>query len=136
MNKKLGAILLIDDNEADNFFHKRTIQEADCCDEIITFKDAEEALDFFKNAPESFKPDLIFLDIHMPGLNGWEFLEEYKKLPDANKADSLLVMLSTEPKAEYWHMAEADKHLSGFLEKPLNKAHLEKILKQFFPNYF
>ncbi|MEO1655958.1 MAG: response regulator [Bacteroidota bacterium] len=136
MNKKLGTILLIDDNEADNFFHHRTIQEADCCQEIKVFRDAEEALRFFKSAPESFKPDLIFLDIHMPGLNGWEFLEEYKQLPEAQKADTLLVMLSTFPDPEDWKKAEHDLHLSGYLKKPLDKENLTKILKEFFPQIF
>ena len=79
MNKILKSVLLIDDNKADNFIHKAYIMKHGGVETIEMVTGGEEALKFLtsKASGEYPRPELIFLDINMPRMNGWEFLEEY-----------------------------------------------------------
>src|SRR3569832_787177 len=98
--KKINCILLVDDNPADNEFHKIIINESDVCDQVKIATNGRNALDYLirsgkEGAVDFPKPDLIFLDINKPGMNGFEFLDEYHKL-DANlKSRIVIIMLST-----------------------------------------
>jgi len=89
--KKLDCILLVDDNVNDNFVHFMTIKETDTSKQIKTARDGKKALaylDQVKENPTEYPfPDLIFLDLAMPGMNGYEFLDKIKnkKLPKAEK---------------------------------------------------
>src|SRR5690349_10546394 len=93
MKKKLNCVMLIDDNEDDNFFHKIVLKETGIAEYIKVAESGFEALDFLKQ--ENKIPELIFLDINMPKMNGWEFLEEYRKLNDEQKARVIIIMLTT-----------------------------------------
>ncbi len=74
MADKLNCIMLIDDNEDDNFFHSRVIQKNSLANNVIVMPSALEALGYLKlKDQQRIKPDLILLDINMPGMNGWEF---------------------------------------------------------------
>jgi CheY-like chemotaxis protein len=78
--KKINCIMLIDDNEDDNFFHERVIRKSSYADIILVKQSALDALNYLKkDLLESEYPDLIFLDINMPAMNGWEFLEEFNQ---------------------------------------------------------
>jgi len=86
--------MLIDDNEATNFHHQIIIEDADCCNELVIFEYAEEALEYLEDDNKT-APTVIFLDINMPRMDGWEFLERYKKLGEDRKSQILIFMLST-----------------------------------------
>ncbi|MFX0556085.1 response regulator [Maribacter sp. CXY002] len=76
-------ILLIDDSEIDNFINKAVLSKSDFISEIFVRSSGKEALEFLKelvDIPDSF-PDFIFLDIRMPIMDGFQFMEEYSKLP-------------------------------------------------------
>src|SRR5213592_4485206 len=97
IKRKLNCIMLIDDNKDDNLFHSRVIKKAGAANSVIVYKNAREALAFLaakKDHPEQH-PDLIFLDINMPGMNGWEFLREYDKLDAQLRSSAIVVMLTT-----------------------------------------
>ena len=68
--------MLVDDNQNDNFFHEREIKKNNVETIVITKNTGIEALQYLKEkkVDEDLQPDLIFLDINMPGMNGWEFL--------------------------------------------------------------
>ncbi|MEZ4773703.1 MAG: response regulator [Bacteroidia bacterium] len=138
MKKKLNCILLIDDNPDDNFYHKRVIKKTNCCNNIVAIESALEALDFIKAKPEhpETHPDLIFLDINMPGMNGWEFLEEYNKLEINLQSRVVVVMLTTSQNPDDRNKAKALNIISEFETKPLENESLERILKQLFADYF
>lgn len=131
MDFKLKRILLVDDNDSDNFLHERVLKKAKVAQEIVVVNSGEMALDFLTTElDEGYPtPDLIILDINMPRMNGWEFLEEYKKLDDSCKGNTVTVMLSTSLNPEDRERAEKDEVIQSFLSKPLTKEQIFDFLK-------
>ncbi|HLG40890.1 MAG TPA: response regulator, partial [Chitinophagaceae bacterium] len=100
MKQKLKCILVIDDDEPTNFFTRMILEEGNYAEQILTMQSGQEALDYLaksesgENDENLFpSPDLVFLDINMPAMNGWEFLEEYKKMNVKHRI--IMVMLTT-----------------------------------------
>jgi CheY-like chemotaxis protein len=134
MKKKLDCILLVDDNTDDNFFHQIIIKKMDIANRIDVVINGLEALDYLKRENQT-PPELIFLDINMPKMNGWEFLEQYKNLDVKQKARVVIMILTTSANPDDIKKAKEIKEVTGFETKPLNKAMLEEILNQHFQDY-
>ena len=134
MSKKLNLILLIDDDEPTNFLHKIIIEQHGCAQKIETVRSSMEALEFLKKRIDSSypHPDLIFLDINMPMMDGWEFLEEYKKLQNDQKGRVVIVMLTTSLNPADKQKAEEFKEIDGFRNKPLTEEMLDDIMVDSF----
>jgi CheY-like chemotaxis protein len=124
MTDKLRCVLLIDDDEDDNYFHSLVLKGTGVIDEIRVAENATEALSFFNDV--NFKPELIFLDINMPGINGWEFLEEFNK--NNAPVNSVIVMLTTSMSPQDKKRADNSKRISRFETKPLNRMKIRAIL--------
>ena len=116
MTKKLNCVMLIDDDADDNFFHQIVLRETNITD----------------NIQESVIPDLIFLDINMPKMNGWEFLQEYNKLNIAQKAKIIIIMLTTSLNPADEAKANNINDVVAFKSKPLTADALEDILNKYF----
>jgi len=129
MTKKLKCIMLIDDNADDNFFHERVIRKNQAAETVITEQSAEAALDYLKTSKD-IRPDLIFLDINMPGMNGWEFLQEYNQLDKHLQGEVIVVMLTTSEDPDD-HM-KASNMTFDFKTKPLTKEMLEEVINKHF----
>jgi CheY-like chemotaxis protein len=130
MIKKLNCIMLVDDNVQDNFFHERIIRKCDAAKEVVVMESGLEALDYLRKhkALGETHPDLIFLDINMPGMNGWEFLEDYGKLEKKYQSEMVVVMLTTSDNPDDLVKASSSGVLAGFKTKPLTKEMLADIL--------
>ncbi|ANQ49538.1 response regulator [Flammeovirga sp. MY04] len=123
----MKRILLIDDDYPTNYYNEKMLKKVLDNPVVIKIENAEEALTFLKNEEEE-RIDYIFLDVNMPEMNGWEFLENYKKVPDSKKADTLIIMLTTSLNPHDRKKAEANPLVNDFLTKPLNKEKIEKII--------
>lgn len=134
MSKNVQTILLVDDDEPTNVLHQMELEEAGISETIITIDNAEEALQYLIEASEGKHkvPDLIFLDINMPGMDGWEFLHEYEALDLRDKAEIILIMLTTSLNPDDKTKAESFEIVKGFLNKPLIAEATQKIIEKFF----
>lgn len=143
MKQKLNCILLIDDDEPTNFFTKMLIDDADCTEHLEIVQSGQAALDYLTNSEFSIGenkgfpcPDLIFLDINMPAMNGWEFLDKYNELDQQHKGKVVTVMLTTSLNPDDKTKAEENPAISSFETKPLTSEKLDRILREYFPDYF
>ncbi|MCY7329585.1 MAG: response regulator [Saprospiraceae bacterium] len=132
MKKKLNCILLVDDDAEDNYFHQIIINEMNITERIEVALNGVEALNFLKKENQ-IHPDIIFLDINMPKMNGWEFMEAYKELRADQKAKVVVVMLTTSENPEDKKRAGQFPDIIGFNSKPLTEEILNRILEHNFP---
>lgn len=115
-------IMLIDDDNVNNFINRKKLNKFNPQFEVIEFVMAENALLYLKDSSNKL-PDVVFLDINMPSMNGWEFLDEYKNL----NLDLLIIMLTSSIAPSDQEKAQSYKEVSDFWRKPLNKENLAKI---------
>jgi len=130
--EKWSCVMLIDDNEADNFLHEVAIREADCADDIVVFDMAEEALESLEKGAVS--PEVVFLDLNMPGMDGWEFLEVYRRLPKDRRKAVVIMMLTASSNPKDRERAVEQYEVTGFSNKPLTKDMCLEIMAKFFPS--
>ena len=134
MKKALDCIMLIDDDKSDNFFHEREINKANLSVVVITLESAFETLDYLKSMKEKKKiqPALIFLDINMPKMDGWEFLMEFSQLDKTIQSEVMIMILTTSDNITDKFRAKAWNFVSGYLTKPLTKEIIEDINQTYF----
>ncbi len=136
--KNLNGILLVDDDLAINFIHTRVIQKTDINVAVKAVTNVEAAIEFltgkgqYENSPDTFRPGIIFLDINMPGLTGWDFMEEYHKIDEHQKAQVVVVMLTTSLNPADEERAKKDELISTFLHKPLRPETLMELAAKYF----
>jgi len=132
MTTQLNCILLIDDDEPTNFLNKLTLEQSGCARQIRIAQSGREALEYLQQT--TTRPDLIFLDINMPAMDGWEFLERYRSLPAARKADIVLIMLTTSLNPDDEKRTRSIPEVAGFENKPLTQEQLDSLLRKYFSN--
>lgn len=138
MKKKLKLILLIDDYEGANFLHKKVITETKCTENVMVETSAQKALDYLQTPINDAypQPEIIFIDLNMPGMSGWDFLDEYKNLTREQRWGTLIVILTTSRNPDDEAKARAKHPKTLFLNKPLLRSSLEEILKEYFSDNY
>ena len=126
--------MLIDDNQNDNFFHEREIKKNNLANIVIQMTSGMKALTYLRAKKENKDPhpDLIFLDINMPDMNGWEFLQEYNKLDKELQSQAVIIMLTTSQNADDKTKAMKWSFVSDYITKPLTKDLMKGICTKYF----
>ncbi len=134
MKTILKCVLLVDDNYNDNFFHEREIKKTNDAIVIVEKQTGLDAIEYIKSkeCQGKMNPDLIFLDINMPIMNGWEFLNEFSLLDKELQEKVIIVMLTTSDNEDDVARARAWSCVADFITKPLT----EKIFKEIITKYF
>lgn len=139
MQRKLNCVLLIDDDEPTNFLSQMLIEEANCTENIQVAQSGKEALSYLTNGEHNSGenknfpcPDLIFLDINMPAMNGWEFLDKYLALENKFRGESKIVMLTTSLDPDDEVKAKNIACVTDYKRKPLTKKMVDEILDSYF----
>ncbi|MBE9463406.1 response regulator [Dyadobacter subterraneus] len=130
--RKIKLLCVIDDDEIYTFLIKRIIKHAEVAENTIFFKNGLEALEFFvdkKMQPEEL-PELILLDINMPILDGWQFLDGYSKLAPIIKKDITLYMTSSSEDQDDYNRAMSIGPVKDFIQKPIDVDVLKKLVEQ------
>lgn len=134
VNYVFKTALLIDDNDIDNIINKMIIVKCKFAKTIIAKESSEEAIDFLRNdaIAKNQIPDIIFLDIRMPLMNCFEFLEMYKDLPKEILDKSSIVVLTSSLDDKDYAEAIENRFVKFLLNKPLtfeSLEYLERILE-------
>ena len=128
--KKLKNVLVIDDDKSTCFLEKYLLTELDVSDEIVCIYSGEEALEYIQEGiKRQVYPDLIFLDIKMIGMDGFEFLEELQAFESSEirKTHIVLLTLSKNPR-DIEKAASFKNLLKGYINKPLTEEFVKNIL--------
>ncbi len=127
---KVKNILLVDDSDIDNMVNKRVIMKAGYTEQITVKISAQAALDYLLECIDeqsAMIPDLILLDIRMPEIDGFGFLERFEKLPAQIHQKASIVMLSSSIDAEDFRKAEENRFVKKFVNKPLKKETIDML---------
>src|SRR5438874_7736969 len=114
-------VMVIDDNEIDRYIAERYIKKIGFAEEVILKESARKGLEYLKSleqTPDEL-PQLIFLDIRMPEIDGFGFLEAYQSLPETVRSNCIIMMLTTSLNPEDQERARNNQYVSRFLNKPL-----------------
>lgn len=134
--KKLQSILLVDDDDTVNFFNEFLLKELQVSEDIVIRENGQEAIGYLtdiKDQPSEF-PELIFLDINMPVMDGFEFLEAYREAHMQDKTNALIVMLTTSLHPKDVERANTYPFISEYVYKPLTKDKIQSIVTKYFPH--
>lgn len=119
---------LVDDDELCNFLTAHTLKSKGFCTETRAFTSGRQALKELEATLEKESiPEFIFLDLNMPGLDGWGFLKAYHQLPEELKKNCTLYVLSSSIDEDDAKRAKIDEDVRDFISKPLSNMDLEVI---------
>ncbi len=137
MAAKCNSILVVDDNESDRMLAQFAIEDADITEKIFFSHNGEDAIDFMKKYDiykqkegDSYPPNVVLLDINMPKMNGFEFLEEYENLVSDGRYQSIIVLMLTSSHSEDdKRLAAKYSSVKGFITKPITEETVMKIIE-------
>lgn len=133
MKNKIHSVLLIDDSIPINYFHKIIVEKSGVALSCIAVNNGQEALDYIQTKQDTQErlPELIFVDINMPVMNGWDFLKKFQAKHKSVLKEVVMVMLTTSINPD--DREEAKRFdVSNYLAKPLTV----EVLVDLYDSYF
>ena len=128
-NLKAGLVMLVDDNDTDNFISKRIIEITNFASDVIVKSSGKSALDYLEENKDDANnlPEIIFLDINMPIVDGFVFLYEFEKFNDTVKDKCKVIILSSSDNKRDIDKIVNNDYVIKFITKPLTETALEEI---------
>lgn len=127
--RKFENVMIIDDNNIDLYITNRLIIKTNFGKKVLEYDDGAEALKYLQenqdNIPEL--PKIIFIDIYMPGMSGFEFMESYDLLPDSVKKYCKVYIISSTIDEHDIERSQLDKNVTAFQVKPISIEFLNSI---------
>jgi CheY-like chemotaxis protein len=130
MDTKLANLWIIDDDPMSSFYIKRLAELGELASIISIYDKARGAVDYLlhhKKSPEHL-PDFILLDIYMPELDGWGFIEEFSQIKDQLIKDIKICIISSSNHPRDMERAESLPCVKAYLQKPITLAGLKQIV--------
>ncbi|REJ85277.1 MAG: response regulator [Bacteroidetes bacterium] len=126
---KFDRVLLVDDNDIDNFINERMITTNMFASQVIVKNSTESALSYLKGLGDNVDsyPEVIFLDLNMPVQDGFAFLEKYEEFPEALRKNCKVIVLSSSISPEDINKASTNPYVVKYINKPLNEKYLDAI---------
>ncbi len=130
----MEQIYIIDDDKANNYLCRLVLEDTGINKNVYSFYLVNDALNALKQSIEadSAFPDMVLLDINLPGLDGWDFLAEFRKFPEECKSNSKIFLLSSSVYPDDEERAKSYPEILEFLPKPLTIEVVERIKQQYF----
>lgn len=132
---KLKTILLVDDDEASNFLHSIFINKLDLDINLNSALNGQEALDFIlgKGQEELQLPCMIMLDLRMPVMDGWQFMDAYEEhVPKKLKDQITIVLVTISDNQEDKDRAVTNPYIADFSQKPLSDDTFKQLIQKHF----
>lgn len=130
--KRIKLTYLIDDDEIYIFTTKKLIEKVDFCEEVAVFENGKEAIDAIKFTIKNKNelPDVILLDLNMPIMDGWQFLDEFIRIKSKKNIKIYIVSSSIDPS----DIARANTYnmVSNYIVKPISREKLQEITEEIF----
>ena len=128
----IDLVLLVDDNSIDNFVNQKMIERYRFSKNVIAYTKASDALKYLSELDELKSdlkplPSIIFLDLNMPLINGFQFLELYEKLSNFIKSKCKIVILSSSVNPNDKTLIAKNKNIISFLHKPLLNSNFQEL---------
>ncbi len=127
-SQKAITIMLVDDSVINHYIVKTIFRKEGFEKEVTCFESAAEALIQLDNMTASHLPDVILLDINMPGMNGFDFLEAFDQLSITIKQKCKVVMLTSSMSSDDIARASANPYVKFYLHKPLTTESISQLL--------
>jgi len=127
----VAKAVLIDDSDIDLFIQRRFLEVYNFSEQLVLYRSAEEALNWLKMLNGEAPPDVIFLDLNMPDVDGFSFLDNFATLPAGVKEKSKIVVLTSSNNKKDKEQAFANQNVIQFITKPLKQSDIEDLKKRF-----